>query len=829
MTVETETFGLLLRRYRLAASLSQEALGERAGLSASAIAALERGRRRTPRPATVLLLADGLGLGPADRSSLIGVAHGSAAPLESELLPRLPVSLTSFIGRTRELAEVHQLLHSVRLLTLTGAAGVGKTRLALEVARGVEAEVAFVEFAPLADWAAVPHQVAIALGVQEQPRQPLLQTLALALQARRLLLVLDNCEHMLSACAEVASTLLQACPWLRLLATSREPLGMAGEVVWRVPALSLPKLESPVVGAEVEASEAVSLFLERACAVQPGFALTERNTRAVADVCVQLDGLPLALELAAARVQVLAPVQIAERLSDRFRLLSAGIRGAPTRHQSLRAAIDWSVDLLSAAERQLLERLAVFAGGCTLEAAEAVCAGGEIQASDVLGLLGRLVDRSLVVAEPAASGVFRYRLLETIREYAAEGIAQRGESDALARRHRAWYVSLAEQALEDYWQRVDLPGWWERLAPEQANFRAALRFSLERREAEPGLRLMAGLWVLWGFHGPWVEGSEWIARLLALPEQVSPDVRANALSAAGQMRFEQGDVAIARDLLQEAVALQRKLGAGRGLAMALDHAGLTASARGEFEASHAFHTEAVAVDRAVGNRGYEAISLEAWSAGTYLKGDFALARTLAEASLALVNARDRHNGLREIDTNVTTYILGRIALCDGDAVLARQRFEANLALWRATGDARCRPAVGALVGLSCVAVIEENPAQAGRLLDQALALAERLGSEAALAYTLEGYAILASATNRADQAVRLAGAAAALRASLEHPISPGEQVVLERWLEPARVALGEDATVLAWQAGQALSAEQATPARFRAAVRMTGGWPRREA
>jgi predicted ATPase/DNA-binding XRE family transcriptional regulator len=820
---ESETFGLLLRRYRLAASLSQEALGERAGLSASAIAALERGRRRTPRPATVLLLADGLDLGSADRSLLIGAANGSAPPVESELLPRVPVPLTSFVGRTKELAEVHQLLRSVRLLTLTGAAGVGKTRLALEVARGVEAEVGFVEFAPLAEMGAVPHQVATALGVQEQPRQPLLQTLALALQARRLILVLDNCEHLLSACAELASTLLRACPWLRVLATSREPLGMAGEVVWRVPALSLPKLESALVEAEVEASEAVSLFLERARAVQPGFALSGQNTRAVADVCVQLDGLPLALELAAARVQVLAPVQIAERLSDRFRLLSAGIRGAPTRHQSLRAAIDWSVDLLSTAERMLLERLAIFAGGCTLEAAETVCAGEDIQPGDVVSSLGRLVDMTLVVAEPASSGVFRYRLLETIREYAAEHMAQRGESDALARRHRAWYVSLAEQALQDYWLRVDVPGWWERLAPEQANFRAALRFSLECREPEPGLRLMAGLWVLWAFHGPWVEGSEWIARLLALPVHVSPEVRANALSAAGQMRFEQGDVAIARDLLREAVALQREIGPGRGLAMALDHAGLTASARGEFEASHAFHTEAVAVDRAVGNRGYEAISLEAWSAGMYLKGDFALARTLAEASLALVSARDHHHGSREVDTNVNTYILGRIALCDGDAILARQRFEANLALWRATGDARCRPAVGALVGLSCVEVIEENPARARRLLDEALALAERLGSEAALAYTLEGYAILATATNRPDQAVRLAGAAAALRASLEHPISPGEQVVLERWLGLARAALGEEASALAWQAGQALSAEQATPARFRAAVRMTDG------
>jgi predicted ATPase/DNA-binding XRE family transcriptional regulator len=808
MMGEPENFGLLLRRYRLAASLSQEALGERSGLSANAIAALERGRRRAPRPATVLLLADGLDLGPAERALLIGSVRLGSAVEEEGVLSRVPLPLTSFVGRAHQLAEVRHLLDSARLLMLAGAAGVGKTRLAIEVARDVDTEVGFVELAPLADGAEVPHAVASILGVQEQPRQSLMQTLAESLQSRDLLLVLDNCEHLLHFCAELTGTLLRACPRLRVLATSREPLGMAGEVVWPVPALSLPQLDAPFIAAQ-GTSEAVSLFVERARAVSPDFALTEKNARAIAEVCVQLDGLPLALELAAARVRVLSPLQIAKRLSDRFGLLASGSRGAPARHHSLQAAIDWSFDLLSARERLLLERLAVFAGGWTLEAVETVCAGGDIQPSEVLGLLGRLVDRSLVVAEPASSGAFRYRLLETIRKYASERLARSGEADALARRHRAWYMSLGEQALHDYWLRADLPGWWERLAAEQANFRAALRFSLERCEPELGLRLMTGLWVLWAFRGPWVEGSDWIARLLALPGHVPMQVRADALSAAGHMRFEQGDVAVARDLVHEAVALQRQFGAARGLAMALDHAGLVASARGEFEAAQALHAEAVAVDRAAGNHGYEAISLETWSAGTYLQGDFALARKLAEASLALVNTRDPESGSLEVDANVTTYILGRIALCNGDVASARRQFEANLALWRATGDARCRPAVGALVGLSCVALIEQNPTNAGGLLDEALALSERLGSGAALAYSLEGYAILAAARNQREEAVRLAGAAAALRASLEHPISPAEQVVLERWLGPARACLGEAATAQAWSSGHALSTQQA--------------------
>jgi transcriptional regulator with XRE-family HTH domain len=279
---EPENFGLLLRRYRLAASLTPEALGERGGLRANAIAALERGRRRAPRPATVLLLADGLDLGPAERALLIG-AIGAISTVEKEgVLPRVPVPLTSFIGRAHELEQVRQLLDSTRLLMLVGPAGVGETRLAIEVAHDVDAEVRFVELAPLADGAEVPHAVASTLGIQEQPRQSLLQTLGLALQSRDLVLVLDNCEHLLHFCAELAGTLLRGCPRLRVLATSGEPLGMAGEVVWSVPALSLPRVDAPFMAAQ-GTWEAVSHFVERARAVSPEFVLTEQNVQAIAE------------------------------------------------------------------------------------------------------------------------------------------------------------------------------------------------------------------------------------------------------------------------------------------------------------------------------------------------------------------------------------------------------------------------------------------------------------------------------------------------------------------------------------------------------------------
>lgn len=751
----------------------------------------------------VLRALAGLGLPAAERLTE-AVAAPPAVPAAPPL--HLPTPLTSFIGREHELADLGQALTTSRLVTLTGLGGTGKTRLALEVAGGVAGEVAFVELAPLAEGNLVPQAVAAALGVHEQPPQPLLQTLTAALQRRRLLLVLDNCEHLVGACAALAEALLLACHDVRILATTREPLGIGGEVVWPVPPLSLPDLQVLPAPDQVVASEAVRLFVARAQAALPTFALTARNTRAVVEVCVQLDGLPLAIELAAARVRALAPAQIAARLSDRFRLLAGGSRTAPARHQSLQAAIDWSYDLLSAAERTLLLRLAVFAGGWALEAAEAVCAGEAIAGADVLPLLSQLVDRSLVVAEPDASGALRYRLLESIREYATERLASQGERETLAQRHRAWYLALGEQALEDYWQGVDPPVFWARLAPEQANVRAALRFSLARGEAEPGLRLAAGIWPLWAFRGPWAENWDWIRRFLALPGAADhPAARADALTLAGQLTFELGDVATARLLLLEAVTLQRQLGAVRGLAQALCHAGLVAGARGEFVAAHALFEEAVAIARAAGNRSYEAITLAGWAVAPYLQGDYALTRRLAEESLAILSGLEHHGGSTRVDATIPRYMLGRVALCSAEYTAARRHFEATLALWRETGEARTNPGAGALVGLACVAVAEGEPAEARDYLEEALAFSERQGSGAGLAYALEGSAILAAVEGRSEQAARLAGAAAALRAVLEYRISPAEQSVLERWLGPARGRVGEAAFARAYADGQSLS------------------------
>lgn len=447
---ETGQFGALLRRFRLAAGLSQEQLAERAGLSRRGISDLERGARGRPYPNTVRRLAEALDLDGTARAQLQAVRASKTGWLSSGR--PLPVPLSSFVGRQHELSDVRRLLETARLLTLTGAGGIGKTRLALEVARALDQEasslqVALVELAALNDPAMVPSNIARALGVLEQPARPLLDTLADAVGARRLLLVLDNCEHLVEACAKTAEMLVRGCAALRILATSRQPLGVLGEVVWRVPSLALPWPSRATTIAEVGRSEAARLFIERAQAALPGFTATVQNAPAIAQICHRLDGIPLAIELAAARIPALGVEQIAARLDDRLRLLAGRSRTGLPRQQTLRGTLDWSYHLLDESERILFRRLAVFSGGWTLEAAEAVCASEapDLQREDVPELLVELVDKSLVVAEDLG-GEMRYRLLETTRQYALEKLGSAGEDARVRRRHLYWFRGLAERA-----------------------------------------------------------------------------------------------------------------------------------------------------------------------------------------------------------------------------------------------------------------------------------------------------------------------------------------------------------------------------------------------
>lgn len=514
----------------------------------------------------------------------------------------LPLQLSSFIGREKELVEARRRLAETRLLTLTGTGGAGKTRLALQVAAEVIEDfpdgVWLVELAPLTDPELLPQAVATALGLGEEGGdRTLAETLADALRLKSLLLVWDNCEHLIDACARLAETLLRTCPILRLLATSREALEIGGETVLPISSLSLPA-GPPLPPTETLAGyESVRLFVDRATTALPAFRLSDGNAPAVAQVCSRLDGIPLALELAAARIRVLTPQQIASRLDDRFRLLSGGSRTALPRQQTLRALIDWSYDLLPPAEQALLRRLSVFAGGWPLEAAETVCAGAEVEEWEVLDLLSRLVAKSLVVVEPPDEGQVRYRLLENLRSYARERLAETGEATALAARHRDWFLALAEEA-EPHLSGPEMPHWLDRLERDLENFRAALSFS-RQAGGESLPRLAGALSRFWYGRSYLSEGLGWLEDALAPAAAVS--IRAKVLNGAGMLSWSCGDYAKSRAFHARDLELRRELNDTRGIARALGNLGILASEQGDFTQAGALYAESLTLYRTLGD------------------------------------------------------------------------------------------------------------------------------------------------------------------------------------------------------------------------------------
>jgi predicted ATPase/class 3 adenylate cyclase len=552
-------------------------------------AALARGM--LPPGASLRSLGRHVLKGLADPEEVFQLCHPSLPadfpPLLSPQAPRhnLPATLTGLIGREQELGEILALLGTERLVTLTGTGGVGKTRLALAAAAEVVDHyrdgVWLVELAGLADASLVAGAVAQALGLREEPGRPLLATLSDHLQDQRLLLVLDNCEHLVMACADLASALVRRCPTLSILATSREGLEVAGEHRYRVPSLPVPDLASLPPPEWLASTAAVALFVARARERRPDFALGAQNARAVARVCVRLDGIPLAIELAAARVGSLAVEGIAARLDDCFRLLTGGSRDALPRQRTLRATLDWSYDLLDKGEQQLLDRLSVLgAGGCTLDGVETVCGGDGIAVLEVLDLLGGLVNKSLVQAEEAG-GEVRYGLLETVRQYGLEHLAASGGAASVRDRHLGWFLALAEQA-EPRLSGPDQGQWLARLEAEHDNLRAALGWARERGAAEEGLRLAGALWRFWEIHGDWGEGRDWLEGALAGGGHGVPAARARALHGAGILAFRQGDAGRAVARLEEALDLYRELGDTCAIAASLGNLGLVAYRQGEY-------------------------------------------------------------------------------------------------------------------------------------------------------------------------------------------------------------------------------------------------------
>jgi predicted ATPase/DNA-binding CsgD family transcriptional regulator len=723
-------------------------------------------------------------------------------PAITILTGNLPAEPNSFIGRERDLADLAKLLGEVRALTLSGPGGIGKTRLAVRLAREVIAdgegsadprgldEAWLVE---LADWPGpVAQQVANTLGVREEQGVPLAQTLAEALRSRRMLLILDTCEHQVSDCALLVQLLLARCPWLRIVATSREPLRVRGETVWRVPPLDLPPEGAP--GAELAAHEAVRLFAARAAGARPGFTLTEGNAAAVARLCRTLDGIPLGIELSAARVRALSVEQIEGRLRDRFALLNSGDRTAPLRQQTLRATVDWSYELLDSAEQVLLRRLAVFSGW-NLDMAEQVCSDAAIGADEVLGLLISLIDKSLVVLDGEAAGDARYRLLDTIREYAAERLAAAGERDALALRHRDCILALVEDTSATMFNRGE-PPWpvrrevFRRGIAEYGNFRIALETSLARADAETGLRLCIGLRNMWVPHGDDREAATWLDRFLVLPpgenQEVSPRVRGRALAVRAEIAFDLQDYGTLERCAAESLELARDAGDDVPVPTALRVLGQAAGRAGRTDEAVAYVEQAAEAAEATGND-WEAGLIQAARAAIALRQNkLKSAQRAYEAALEILADNNRW-GVAQV-----SYGMGALARARGDAEAAVRYYAEAMGIFRELDAwpeiARCQ------AGIGWIAVAAGDFAQARQSLAENLRLNQRCGQRLGIARGLEACAALAAATGQPGEAARLAGAACQLRESLGHGTGIGPRI--EQVLEFARGQIGTSAAAL---------------------------------
>jgi predicted ATPase/DNA-binding CsgD family transcriptional regulator len=756
----------------------------------------------------------------------------------------LPRPLSSFVGRERELADVQRLLNAARVVTLTGSGGCGKTRLALRLAAGMLGTyrdgVWLAELGSLSDPEFVAKAVASALDIPEQPNRPVADTLTEHFQRRRALLVLDNCEHLRAACRELVETLLRAGDNVRILATSREALGAEGEVTYRVPSLRLPDAGETHAAARLAEYDAIRLFAERAALARPEFVLTDHNAGTVAQICRRLDGLPLAIELAAARVRMLSVEQIAARLDDRFRLLTGGSRTALPRHETLRATMDWSYGLLTDAERLLWRRLAIFSGGFTLEAAEAVCAGDGAEAAEILDLLTSLTDKSLVIADSPREE-FRYRLLETVRQYGWEKLRDSIEGDGLRTRHLNWYVALAERAAPGLWG-PDQQMWMERLDVEHENLRAAMEWSkAEERGQELALRIAGAVWPFWFARGHWSEGRIWLETGRSGDGGVSRSVQAKALIGAGFLAWCQGDYTGAAMLGEQSLALCRTLGDKRGIVLSLHNVAQAARYEGSYGRLAALGAESLQAARESDDKFCVALSLciQAWDARRQCKYPEAIALYRESVRLCRELGDKRATGSILIE-------LGHVALAVDDYQAAEAAYEECLRIAREMGSKRALAAT--LTALGRVAIRRRNSERAKALCREALALGQELGDQYSIARTetvlgdatrdegdsreamrqyhdslvlhyrlgakaeiplvLERLAATSSRSGRSRAGACLYGAAQALRDALGAPPAPAVRADYERDAAAMRRVLGDEAFAAARAEGGAMTLEQ---------------------
>ncbi len=677
--------------------------------------------------------------------------------------PKLPSQLNRFVGRGREIDQIRDLLHTTRLLTLTGAGGCGKTRLALETALRIAGSYPdgawLAELAPTKDPGGLAQRL---LSVFMEPGvsgRPPLEALTDHLRDKRVLLVLDNCEHVVDACALIAESLLGGCPTLQIIATSREALGIPGEVIWRVPSLRLPDGRQVVDLPTVSDCEAVALFVDRARAVDPDFVLTAGNAEAVVQICTRLDGIPLAIELAAARVRLMAVDQILGRLNDRFRLLTRGTRTALPRQRTLQASIEWSYDLLTENEQILFRRLSVFADSFSLDAVERICSGDRVEAGSVLDTIARLEDKSVLIVEKEDVGPVRFRLLETLRQYGIERLIEAGELEPMERHHANYYVALSE-AGEVGIHSAGQAAWLERLEEEHDNLDRALSWSVQH-DVERALRMVAALSDFWLERGHLSEGRSWLEAVLA-GATGSSAARGRALMVAGNLAYHQASYAAARSYFDESLAIWRRVDDQSGEGRALAAIGMVVQ----------------------------------------VEGDMDRCRGFLEEGLGLCRQAKDDDGV-----GIALFQLGLVAAQQGRVKEAAQIGEEALALSRQTGDLIATSR--ALHNLAVVAYLRQDYAALRTVSREGLVLSRNLRTPTGIALGLERFAVLAEKEHRHAAALILAGAAAGIRVATAAVISPLWVAAIAQELQPARQALGADAASAAWSKGSKLTPEEA--------------------
>jgi predicted ATPase len=722
----------------------------------------------------------------------------------------LPVQRTGFVGREKEVDAAKGLLlrKDVRLVTVTGPGGIGKTRLAVEVTRGLVEHFSggtlFVPLSTVSDPGLLDSVIVQTLGIREAGNQSPLDILKERLRdslSAPMMLLLDNFEHLAQA-APAVTELLAMGPNLKILVTSRAALHVYGEHEFPVPPLAIPESLAALPIEVLSQYPAVALFVQRAVAVKPDFQLNRENAPAVIEICTRLDGLPLAIELAAARVKVLSPSSMRTRLTSRLQLLTGGARDMPHRQQTLRAAIDWSYDLLSAPEQKLFRRLSVFLGGCTLEGAEAVCnTKGDLDL-DLLDGMASMVDKSLMQQAEQANGESRFVMLETIREYAQEKLEASGEVSSTKRAHAAYCLVLAE---EETTEGCGAQGgeWLECFALEHNNFRASLEWLTETGDAEWGLRLGAALFRFWERRDYFAEGRDMLGKLLKMEGSAVPTkARARALFAAAVLAGEQGDFASGGALMKESLDIARQLHDTQAVAVCLNALAVLACDQGKIAGAHSLFEESMAVWRELGDQGAVARSLSNLANVVKLQGDYPRARSLYAECLSIFRELGDRTGVAW-----SMNYQGDVARLQGDSEAARAFYEEGLANFRELGDRW--GIAGTLADLGSLAKEQKKYPTALSLYRESLKIFQELDHKRGMARLLECFACLAAAQLEAERSLRLAGAAAALRQNIGAPLTSAEQLKLEESLHPSRQALTDAAGVTAWLEGWALPFEKA--------------------